>query len=159
MNKTRKQMKVYISLPITGKDIEEQKRHAESVAGWLMAAGHTVVVPFDNGLKADASYEDHLREDTKMLLGCDAVFMCKGWHLSCGCTFEHEVAVKCGLTVVTEYMPIDKILLKLNVGKIGRPASYSSCKDFDKSHGYCNNFAMPTSKDFCCRFFQEEVCE
>ena len=109
-------MKVYISLPITGKDIEEQKRHAESVAGWLMAAGHTVVVPFDNGLKADASYEDHLREDTKMLLGCDAVCMCKGWHLSCGCTFEHEVAVRCGLTVGTEYMPIDKLLDKLKGG-------------------------------------------
>ena len=109
-------MKVYISIPITGKDIEEQKRHAESVAGWLKAAGHTVVVPFDNGLDENASYEDHLREDTKMLLGCDAVFMCKGWHLSCGCTFERDVAVKCGLKVVTEYMSWDKVLEKLKGG-------------------------------------------
>ncbi len=109
-------MKVYISLPITGKDIEEQKRHAEDVASFLTAAGHTPVSPFDNGLDADASYEDHLREDTKMLLGCDAVCMCKGWHLSCGCTFEHEVAVRCGLTVVTDYMPFDKVLLKLKGG-------------------------------------------
>ena len=32
------------------------------------------------------------------------------------CTFEHEVAVRCGLTVVTEYMPIDKLLDKLKGG-------------------------------------------
>ena len=28
-------MKVYISIPITGKDIDEQKRHAEDVASFL----------------------------------------------------------------------------------------------------------------------------
>ena len=32
-------MKVYISLPITGKDIEEQKRHAGDVASFLLTAG------------------------------------------------------------------------------------------------------------------------
>lgn len=106
-------MKVYISIPITGKDIEEQKRHAGEVASFLLMAGHTPVSPFDNGLDDNASYEDHLREDTKMLLDCDAILMCKGYHLSHGCTFERDVAIKCGLTVVTEYMPIDKLFNKL----------------------------------------------
>jgi hypothetical protein len=106
-------MKVYISIPITGKDIDEQKRHAEDVASFLLAAGHTPVSPFDNGLDDNASYEDHLREDTKMLLDCDAILMCKGYHVSHGCTFERDVAIKCGLTVVTEYMPIDKLFNKL----------------------------------------------
>lgn len=93
-------MRVYISLPITGKDINEQKAHAEGVARLLEKAGHTPVSPFGNGLDAGASYEEHMREDTKMMLGCDAVYMCEGWHLSPGCTFEREVAVRCGLTVV-----------------------------------------------------------
>ena len=110
-------MKVYISIPITGKDIEEQKRHAGDVASFLLTAGHTPVCPFNNGLDNNASYEDHLREDTKMLLDCDAILMCKGYHLSHGCTFERDVAIKCGLTVVTEYMPIDKIIGKLEGGR------------------------------------------
>ena len=109
-------MKVYISIPITGWDFEEQKRHAEDVASFLLAAGHTPVSPFDNGLDYNASYEDHLREDTKMLLDCDAILMCKGYYVSHGCTFERDVAVKCGLKVVTEYMSWDKVLEKLKGG-------------------------------------------
>lgn len=142
-------MKVYISIPITGKDIDEQKRHAERVASFLTEAGHTPVSHFDNGLDEDASYEDHLREDTKMLLGCDAVYMCEGWFLSPGCTFERDVAVKCGLTVVTEYMPIDKVLLKL---KRVNQLCCSACEDFD-GRGFCTKFGRPTSKDNCCIFF------
>ena len=38
-------MKVYISLPITGKDLQEQKRHAEGVASFLLAVGFTPVNP------------------------------------------------------------------------------------------------------------------
>ena len=52
-----------------------------------------------------------------MLLVCDAILMCKGYHLSHGCMFERDVAIKCGLTVVTEYMPIDKIIGKLEGGR------------------------------------------
>lgn len=64
-------MKVYISLPITGKDIEEQKRHAWDVASFLLTAGHTPVSPFNNGLDANASHEEHMRADIRMLLDCD----------------------------------------------------------------------------------------
>lgn len=106
-------MKVYISIPITGKDIDEQKRHAEDVASFLTEVGHTPVSPFNNGLDANASHEEHMRADLKMLLDCDAVFMCKGASFSAGCLLEDEVATKCGLTVVTEYMPIDKLFNKL----------------------------------------------
>lgn len=109
-------MKVYISLPISGKDIEEQKRHAGDVASFLMTAGFTPMSPFGNGLDKSASYEDHLREDLKMLLGCDAIFMCEGWQGSKGCTLEHEVAVTCGLTIVTERMSIDNLYDRLKGG-------------------------------------------
>ena len=102
-------MKVYISLPITGQDLQEQKRHAEAVASFLLTAGFTPVNPFNNGLADDASYREHIREDLKLLLGCGAIWLCKGYHYSKGCLFERDVAVKCGLTIVKESMPIDKI--------------------------------------------------
>lgn len=110
-------MKVYISIPITGKDIDEQRRHADDVASFLLMAGHTPISPFNNGLDVNASHEEHMRADIKMLLDCDAVFFCKGASLSVGCLLEDEVATKCGLTVVTEHMPIYEIIDKLEGGK------------------------------------------
>ncbi len=102
-------MKVYISLPITGKDLQEQKRHAEGVASFLQAVGFTPVNPVENGLADDASYEQHMKAELRLMLACDAICLCKGYHYSKGCLFERDVAVKCGLTIVKESMPIDKI--------------------------------------------------
>ena len=102
-------MKVYISLPITGKDLQEQKGYARHVASFLSEAGFTPVNPFENGLADDASYEEHMKADLKLMLGCDAVYLCNGYHYSKGCLFERDVAVKCGLTIVKESMPINKI--------------------------------------------------
>lgn len=109
-------MKVYISLPITGKDLQQQKRHADNVAAFLLTAGFTPVTPFGKqGVPDDAPYETHVREDLKLMLDCGAVYLCNGYHYSKGCLFERDVAVKCGLTIVKESMPIDKIyrMLKL----------------------------------------------
>ena len=102
-------MKVYISLPITGKDLQQQKRHADNVAAFLLTAGFTPVNPFNNGLADGASYEQHMKADLRLMLDCDAIYLCKGYHYSKGCLFERDVAVKCGLTIVKESMPIDKI--------------------------------------------------
>ena len=102
-------MKVYISLPITGKDLQQQKRHADNVAAFLLTAGFTPVNPFNNGLADDVPYEEHMKADLRLMLDCGAVYLCNGYHYSKGCLFERDVAVKCGLTIVKESMPIDKI--------------------------------------------------
>lgn len=109
-------MKVYISLPITGKDLQEQKSYARHVASSLSEAGFTPINPFDNGLGDDASYEEHMKADLRLMLDCDAICLCKGYQYSKGCLFERDVAVKCGLKVVTEYMSWDKVLEKLKGG-------------------------------------------
>ena len=106
--KNNNQMKVYISLPITGKDLQEQKRHAEAVASFLLTAGFTPVNPFNNGLGDGAPYWEHIREDLKLLLGCGAIWLCKGWEASTGCVLERNVAAACGMASVTEAMPIGK---------------------------------------------------
>lgn len=106
-------MKVYISLPITGKDLQEQKRHAEGVASFLLSAGFTPVNPFDNGLADDASYEQHMKADLRLMLDCDAIILCEGWLMSKGCVIESNVAIVCGLTVIDALTPWDKIVEQL----------------------------------------------
>ena len=102
-------MKVYISLPITGKDLQEQKSYAGNIAAILSEYGHTPVNPFDNGLADDASYEEHMKADLRLMLDCDAICLCKGYHYSKGCLFERDVAVKCGMAIVKDTMPMNKI--------------------------------------------------
>lgn len=110
-------MKVYISLPITGKDLQQQKRHADDVAAFLLTVGFTPVTPFGKqGVPDDAPYEEHMKADLRLMLDCDAICLCKGYQYSKGCLFERDVAVKCGLKVVTEYMSWDKVLEKLKGG-------------------------------------------
>ena len=106
-------MKVYISLPITGKDLQEQKSYARHVASLLSEAGFTHVNPFDNGLGDDAPYEEHIKADLKLMLGCDAIILCEGWLLSKGCVLESHVATACGLTVVDALTSWDKIIEQL----------------------------------------------
>lgn len=111
-------MKVYISLPITGKDLQEQKRHAEAVASLLSEAGFTPVTPFGKpGVPDDASYEEHIKADLRLMLDCEAICLCKGYHYSKGCLFERDVAVKCGMAIVKDTMPADKIFSILNSRK------------------------------------------
>ena len=106
-------MKVYISLPITGKDLQEQKSYARHVASFLSEVGFTPVNPFNNGLGNDASYEEHIKADLKLMLGCDAIMLCDGWLLSKGCVLENHVATACGMTVLDTLAPIDKIVEQL----------------------------------------------
>lgn len=39
--------KVYVSLPITGHDLEETKKYANQVKKWLEEKGYEVTTPFD----------------------------------------------------------------------------------------------------------------
>ena len=90
-------MKVYISLPITGKDLQQQKSYARHVASVLSEAGFTPVNPFNNGLGDDASYEEHIKADLRLMLGCNAIILCEGWLLSKGCVLESNDADTCGV--------------------------------------------------------------
>lgn len=113
-------MKVYISLPITGKDLQEQKGYARHVASFLSEAGFTPVNPFDNGLGDGAPYEEHMKADLKLMLGCDAIMLCDGWLLSKGCVLESHVAMACGMTVLDALTPWDKIVGKLKEKENGK---------------------------------------
>ena len=66
--------KIYLSLPISGYDIEERRSTARSIADALSDEWE-VVNPLENGLPADAGTHAHMRRDFELLIGCDAIFM------------------------------------------------------------------------------------
>ena len=108
-------MKVYISLPVTGKDLEQQKRYALDIAAFLLELGATPVLPFGKpGVPDDAPYETHIRENLKLLLGCDVIYQCHGWSQSTCCVLESNVASMCGLGLIMDRLHPDsvRILLK-----------------------------------------------
>ena len=85
-------MKVYISLPITGHDIEEVKARCIFAKAVLERKGHTPVSPLDVSDNPDASYAEHMGRDISALLDCDTVVFLDGWQESKGCALEHAAA-------------------------------------------------------------------
>lgn len=116
--------KIYISLPITGYDLEERKERAEEMKAMMegnlrrghvsfiakngrpvgLCAGNTVVAtPFD--IVPDAtgmSYAEIMARDLKELMESQVVCFAKGWHTSKGCRVEFAVAKELGLTMCFE---------------------------------------------------------
>lgn len=91
--------KVYISGPITG--MPGLNRAAFDAAATMLRRidGHDVVNPHENGLPADAPWEQHMRADLALLLECDTIYMLNGWERSRGARIEHALACDLGMAV------------------------------------------------------------
>ena len=85
-------MKIYISLPITGHDIEEVEASCIYASGVIQAKGHTPVSPLDISPDPDADYAEHMGNDIEALLNCDAVIFMENWRTSKGCRLENAAA-------------------------------------------------------------------
>ena len=95
--------KIYLSLPISGYDIEERRVTAQKMEDKLLADGWQCVAnPLKNGLPVDADTHDHMKRDFKMLLECDAVLFMEKFLHSAGCKVEFDVATACGLGIYFE---------------------------------------------------------
>ena len=66
----------------------------------LAEMGFSPVNPFDNGVPDEAHWRAHMRADIVLLLGCDLIYMLRGWELSKGAKLEHDVATSCGIKVL-----------------------------------------------------------
>lgn len=95
-------MKIYISGPISGRDIDEAREEFARASLYIMGQGHTAVSPFDNGLSTDAPYIEHLTADLRLLSECDAIYMLKGWNNSRGAQLELSYAKIYGLRIIVE---------------------------------------------------------
>ena len=85
--------KVYVSLPISGYDINLVKKRAKRAAQYLRDKGYEPVTPFDVSQDENASYAEHMGKDINALLDCDAVFFLRGWEQSKGCQLERHAAI------------------------------------------------------------------
>ena len=98
-------MKVYLSLPISGRSVKERMAYAEKIKYGLIAAycrGEgifmaesklNIIAPFDVNENEDKdSYARKMGNDIEALLECDAIYLCRGWQNSKGCMAEFEVA-------------------------------------------------------------------
>lgn len=98
-------MKVYISIPMSGKDLNAQRVKAELLAEAIKEEGHEPVNPFDTPFPPDElpdreRYAYFMGEDIKRLLLCDAIYLCDEWMYSKGCQAEYEFARTYGLKIL-----------------------------------------------------------
>lgn len=97
-----REKKCYISLPITGRDLDEVRERIAELKRKLQDKGYTPVSPFDGDVDFNTTHEEHMREDIKMLLDCDYVLMSSGWEHSAGCREELNAALACGIKIKFE---------------------------------------------------------
>lgn len=112
--------KIYISLPIKGREKSAVRIQNLTAMNRVKALGQEPISPLNNGLPYDAPDNEHMKRDYKMLLDCDAIYLCDGWEYSHGCMNELQVAADCRLIVLTEDMTTSDINIKLN-GKVINP--------------------------------------
>ena len=92
--------KCYISIPITDREIEEVKREIDSLKHVLRNNENIPISPFDRDVDFNATHEQHMKEDIKLLLDCDAILMARDWERSVGCRAELNVALACGIKII-----------------------------------------------------------
>lgn len=106
-------MKIYISLPISGKNVMTQTGIALSVAEQIRDLGHEPANPFETPLAPPEwserqKYAYYMGRDIEKLLLCDAVYFCEGWQESRGCRVESYIAETNGLKLYHDLRHIPK---------------------------------------------------
>ena len=103
--------RIYISIPISGYDLEEVKAKARDIRERLLCdvlgfkKGQNrpdVITPFDVCPEPDKPYSYYMGKDIEALLECDAIYLCEGWQNSKGCIAEFEVARIYGKEIMFE---------------------------------------------------------
>lgn len=96
-------MKVYVSLPISCRPIEEAKQHARKACVKLAKRGYgNSITPFDVAPEENKPYEWYMGKDIEALLKCNAVYFCRGWWRSRGCRCEMATALIYGKKIMFE---------------------------------------------------------
>lgn len=98
-----KRPKCYISGAIAHHDLKERMDAFGRAAIVLEKAGYKPVNPFNNGVPQSEHWTKHMRRDIGLLVGCECIYMLKGWELSKGAKLELDVASSCGIKVMFEH--------------------------------------------------------
>lgn len=104
--KNKKRM--YLSFPITGRDLNQVKEYAESVKRAWVAKGYDVVTPFEVVPDDGMPYEYCMGKDIEELMKCDGIILCHDWFGSKGCRAECSVAQIYGKQIKIDNTPYDE---------------------------------------------------
>ena len=91
--------KVYISLPISGYDIEERRDTAMKMEIRLRGCGFDVFNPLGDGWVYGLTTQQYMKRDLKALLDCDVIMFMHNFNKSAGCHTELCVAMACGMEI------------------------------------------------------------
>lgn len=84
--------KVYISLPISGQNLDDVLKRIQEASELLIAKGYIPVSPLEIQPDLDAPYSILMGNDIAALLESDAVLLLDGWENSKGCRLEKQAA-------------------------------------------------------------------
>lgn len=70
-------MKIYISLPISDRPIDEVRDESEKAKAAIEELGYVPVSPLDVSPNPDAPYSEHIGKNISALLECDAIVLLK----------------------------------------------------------------------------------
>ena len=84
---------VYISLPITGKDLEVVKARAEELKAQFTELGYKAVTPFDLSDNNVKTYGTYMGDDIRFIIDkADVVYLDNGFKISQCCMLEYCTA-------------------------------------------------------------------
>lgn len=97
--------KIYVSGKITG--LDNWRQIFEQAEKKLIEQGYFVISPRLIAeeveiQKSNATYQDYMRSDLRMLCICDSVYFLSNWQDSPGARLEHEIAVALKLNCIYE---------------------------------------------------------
>lgn len=95
-------MKLYISIPISGRPLHEAKYQAECIRATLMPHGHECITPFDVCPESGKTYGYYKGRDIEAILdrNIDGIVLGHGFHNSRVCMLEHAAAQIYGKHIV-----------------------------------------------------------
>ena len=96
-------MKIYISGPISGIEINIAYQIFEKAENKLLNEGYEVVNPMKLDHSHGKTWTDYMKEDLKAMMDCDAIFMLPQWRSSAGAKIEHDLAKKLGIDIFYFY--------------------------------------------------------
>lgn len=92
--------KIYISAPITGRDLDERRAYFADAAKQLKRLGYTAVNPMSRVPDPTLTHEEYMRADLALMLRCDGYIQAYDAIGSRGCELEEQVADGCGIRLV-----------------------------------------------------------
>ena len=102
---SREKMRIYVSLPISGRPESEAREHARRVKAVIEGKGHRATTPFDVCHGKNPGYPDFIGADIAAMLKHDAVCFCEGWRRSVGCNIERQALTFYNVRLLSEGRP------------------------------------------------------